>query len=107
MECCGHLSAFEIGGVSYEIEPEEDLFWGRRVKSMDCKLASVLRKDMTFGYEYDFGSTTKLMITVVNYRIRTARKEKRMLPDVCNSPRMGVCGYCGSAVCPEQFIPDV
>lgn len=28
-----------------------------------------------------------------------------MLP-VCNSPRMGVCGYEGSSLYPDQFEPD-
>lgn len=156
LECCGHLSAFDIDGISYEVVPENDLYWGRSAKSMNHKLDSVLRKGMTFGYEYDFGSTTELMITVVNYRIAANRKEKltilsrnnpieflcdecgkksaayicaecfydgngylcedcakthacgeEMLLDVCNSPRMGVCGYCGSDSYPNQFVPDV
>ncbi len=100
---------------------------------------------MTFDCEYDFGSTTELMITVTNYRTGVGRKEKlvilsrnnpieflcdecgkkpavyicaeclyegngwlcedcakthkcgeEMLLPVCNSPRMGVCGYCGN-----------
>ena len=25
---------------------------------------------------------------------------------VCNSPRMGVCGYEGSKIYPDQFEPD-
>lgn len=29
-----------------------------------------------------------------------------MLLPVCNSPRMGVCGYCGSERYPDQFEPD-
>ena len=28
-----------------------------------------------------------------------------LLP-ICNSPRMGVCGYEGSSVYPDQFEPD-
>ena len=156
LECCGHLSAFTINGVSYEIEPYEDNFWGRPAKGMDCKLNTVLCKDMTFNYSYDFGSTTDLLITVVNYRIKDWKKEKltilsrnnpykyvcsecgkkpaevicveclweggdgflckkcakthgcgeEMQLDVCNSPRMGVCGYCGSEIYPDQFVPD-
>ncbi|MCM1233408.1 MAG: hypothetical protein NC489_25100 [Ruminococcus flavefaciens] len=156
LECCGHLSAFDIDGISYEIAPENDLYWGRAAKSMKCKLGTVLRKGLSFGYEYDFGSTTELLITVVNYRIGVVRKEKLrilsrnnpieilcdecgekpaayicpeclyegdgflcedcakthecgedMLLDVCNSPRMGVCGYCGSDRYPDQFVPDI
>lgn len=155
VECCGHLSAFDIGGISYDVAPQDDFFWGKPVKSMNCKLKTVLEKGMTFGYEYDFGSTTELMITVVNYRIGEDRKEKliilsrnnpievlcgvcgkksamyicaeyiyegngwlcedcakayeydeEMLLPVCNSPRAGVCGYCGSSIYPEQFLPD-
>lgn len=155
VECCGHLSAFYIDGSSYEVAPQDDFFWGKPAKSMSCKLKSVLEKGMTFSYEYDFGSTTELMITVVNYRVGDDRKEKLiilsrnnpievlceacgkksavyicaeciyegsgwlcadcakthecgedMLLPVCNSPRMGVCGYCGSNIYPEQFLPD-
>lgn len=117
---------------------------------------SVLEKGMTFGYEYDFGSTTELKITVVDYRIGNYKKDKltilsrnnppilicdecgkkaavfictecvwegggllcedcaethecgeEMLLDVCNSPRMGVCGYTGSEKYPDQFVADV
>lgn len=155
LECCGHLSAFEIDGTRYEVMPDRDFFWGEPPKSMNYKLKTVLEKGMTMEYEYDFGSTTELRITVVNYQIRPLRKEKLtilsrnnphvilcdecgkepavvicqecawtgggflcekcrkthscdpdMLLDVCNSPRMGVCGYCGSDKYPDQFLAD-
>ncbi|MCM1046496.1 MAG: hypothetical protein NC417_13400 [Candidatus Gastranaerophilales bacterium] len=44
VECCGHLSAFEIDGTSYSVSPQKDFFWGRIEKSMNCKLISVLKK---------------------------------------------------------------
>ena len=155
VECCGHLSAFKIGGISYDVAPQNDFFWGKPARNMDYKLKSVLEKGMTFGYEYDFGSTTELMITVVNDRIGNDGKEKliilsrnnpieilcdacgkksaayicaeclyegdgwlcedcakthecgeEILLPVCNSPRMGVCGYCGSDIYPDQFVSD-
>ena len=115
-------------------------------------------------YEYDFGSTTELLLSIHSYRIGDRKEEKiiilsrnnpleiicsqcgknkakwvnpqdyyygkpfwcdeclqegnedeeeewdssvyeYMLP-VCNSPRMGVCGYDGSRIYPEQFEPD-
>lgn len=32
--------------------------------------------------------------------------DEEMFLDVCNSPRMGVCGYNGSEYYPDQFEPD-
>ncbi|MCI5529571.1 MAG: hypothetical protein MR406_05460 [Blautia sp.] len=32
--------------------------------------------------------------------------EPEFLLPVCNSPRMGVCGYEGSDIYPDQFEPD-
>ncbi len=157
LECCGHLSAFEIEGISYDSDPETDDFWGEPSENMRHKLSTVLREGMTFRYEYDFGSTTELMITVVNYSKKALKKEKltllsrnnpheylcsecgkkpaavicmeclyeflnevflcedcakthvcdeEMRLNVCNSPRMGVCGYGGSIKYPDQFVPD-
>lgn len=154
LECCGHLSAFEIEGTLYESMPAKDFFWDTPSKSMKHKLKDVLEKGMTIGYEYDFGSTTELVITVSNYRMGYQTKEKitilsrnnphelvcsecgkpavavcpvciwsgggylceecsethgcgeEVLLDVCNSPRMGVCGYCGSEIYPDQFMAD-
>lgn len=153
VECCGHLSAFHIDGESYEVVPADRL-WGEPSKSMKYQLKTLLEKGMTFYYEYDYGSTTELMITVVNYRIGRQHKEKitilsrnnppvyeceecgkpaavicmechwegggylceecaethecgeEMQLDLCNSPRCGVCGYCGSDVYPDQFLSD-
>lgn len=157
VECCGHLSAFEINGESYEIEPDMDFFWGKPPKSMKCKLGKVLAKGMTFSYEYDFGSSTDLAIDVVDYRKRNCQKDEltilsrnnpyeimcsecgkkpavaictecfwetgegflcedcskthecgeEMQLNVCNSPRMGTCGYEGSSKYPDQFVSDV
>lgn len=70
------MSVFTINGVSYESEPYEDSFWGEPVKGMDYKLSTVLCKNMTFDYSYDFGSTMDLMITVFDYRMKDWKMEK-------------------------------
>lgn len=155
LECCGHLSMFEIDGIRYESMPAEPLLWGEPAKSMNCRLNTVLEKGMTIDYEYDFGSSTDLEITVLNHRRGYQKKDKltilsrnnphtfmcsecgkkpaaylcmecfwdgegflceecsqahacgeEMQLDICNSPRMGVCGYCGSDIYPDQFVPD-
>ena len=155
LECCGHLSAFLINGISYEIEPDYDYYWDEPTRSMDCELKEVLEEGMRFSYEYDFGSTTDLLIRVSGVRdgVKTGEaitilsrnnaeewmcdhchtqkatqicgfcvwEEERMFCDecaeehscgteamlpICNSPRMGVCDYCGSEMYPDQFTPD-
>ena len=164
VECCGHLSAFEIDGVSYEKEPDDDFGWGDPAETMEHKLKEIFEPDMLFGYEYDFGSTTELAIKVLEYHNAPKQSEKVVilsrnnpleiqcsicsehraswinaadiygeelfwceecadrleegefkedidsedvwLLPVTNSPRMGVCGYEGSSVYPEQFEPD-
>lgn len=154
LECCGHLSAFYIGGECYESYVDPDPFWGRRSMGMNYKLKTVFQKNMAIGYQYDFGSTTELVIEVKDYRSGYDRKEKIVIlsrnnPEtflcreckekavyvvprfaydgnpflcekcseleeyeeeymlrVCNSPRMGVCGYDGSDIYQDQFVPD-
>ncbi len=176
VECCGHLSAFDISGQLYESMPSADSFWGEPPKSMVCKLKNVLSVGMLLGYEYDYGSTTELSIKVLDHMDNVSQKDKVVIlsrnnpPDivcsvcgknpaewvdpthiydenafwceacmeagarkdleedmaahegdefvefefeipeyflpVCNSPRMGVCGYEGSNRYPDQFVPD-
>lgn len=127
LECCGHMSAF------YSRSYDEI---GKSAKIAFFPVGSVLL------YEYDFGDTTSLKITVVAHSSRPKQKKAvrllgrnepysfacgncgkpadmiccecmwedknpflcdncaedhehgAMLP-VTNSPRMGVCGYCG------------
>lgn len=159
VECCGHLSAFGINGIQYEVAPYTDSFWGPPDKSMNYKLKDVVTVGETVTYEYDFGSTTELALNIHGYRIGERKKEKitilsrnnppeilcsqceknraqwvnpegfydgtpfwceecmheegmegdesdEIFLPVCNSPRMGVCGYAGSDVYPDQFVPD-
>ena len=127
LECCGHMSAFY--SRSYDVI-------GKSAKIAFFPVGSVLL------YEYDFGDTTSLKISVVALSSRPKQKKavrllgrnepysfackncgkpadviccecmwadknpylcddcaeehehESMLP-VTNSPRMGVCGYCG------------
>ena len=45
-----------------------------------------------------------------DFCVRTARRRSEVWIDfvlnVCNSPRMGVCGYEGSEIYPDQFEQD-
>lgn len=64
LECCGHLSAFTIGGESYISVVDE--MGGSDDKPMDnVKIGKVLKVGDQFLHEYDFGSTTELKLKVV------------------------------------------
>lgn len=63
LECCDHLSLFKIDGTLYYSNSAVSIGWGKPVESMNCKLKSILEKGMRFDFEYDFGSTTALIIS--------------------------------------------
>ncbi len=153
VECCGHLSRFDIGGEKYDSHADAGDWWGGSARSMNYKLKDVLSEGLVVGYEYDFGTTTELVIKVLGHRTGARKKdavtilsrnmahefvcsrcgvnraqwvwpdgfydgdafrcdecleegeEEYYLP-VCNSPRMGMCGYEGSDFYPDVFEPD-
>ena len=132
LECCGHLSAFSIG--------RREIGMTNKIRNFD--IGDVLQ------HEYDFGSPTDTLITVVGTIYRKQQRGVRLLarnvpmtfvcrkcgapaefvdpadyenedPYYCekcveetceialpitNSPRMGVCGYCGE-LDTFEFIP--
>lgn len=90
LECCGHLSEFSAGNrqrVDMRVSIERALaLAGNRL-----------------GYEYDFGSTTALVVTdlrpvgvVLEKPIRVvARNEPPVWPcDVCGAPATAICTQC-------------
>jgi hypothetical protein len=160
LECCGHLSAFKFPvkrpfrpGTPFDAErlwamlkqgdpsPWEEESSDDRL--MDEPLESKLQPSVVFKHEYDFGSTTTLLLRVVGEHAAPAlngefkvlarndppsvqcskchkpatqicgecmNEGEGLLCDVCagkhecgeemlapliNSPRAGVCGYCG------------
>jgi hypothetical protein len=100
LECCGHLSAFEIGKTRYvsgeDAGIDED-------EGMDVALAEVLKPGMKFGHEYDFGSTTELALRVISEHDGERPKDGvRVLAR--NDPPEIPCGECGKPavlICPE------
>ena len=160
LECCGHLSAFNFPvkrpsgrgialdyGMLAEIwQPGGPSPWEDESSDdglMDQPLDSKLQPGVVFNHEYDFGTTTKLVLRVAGeHASPTVQREFKLLArndppaipcsecprpatqicaecmyegraafcDACarqhkcgeemllpliNSPRTGVCGYCG------------
>lgn len=92
LECCGHMSEFEIQGARYTVAPMD-----MDDESMDVKLKDVLTPKMTFLHAYDFGSTTHLKLKVVSeYETDLTGKKVRVLAR--NEPPVIPCGVCGKPV---------
>lgn len=97
LECCGHLSAFEIAGLQYSPDVDmagDDFFDPIGDYGLNVKLAEVLEPGMSFSHEYDFGSTTYLKLSVKGEREgRIGRDSLRLLAR--NDPPEWVCQICG------------
>ncbi|MGI8825685.1 MAG: hypothetical protein ACR2JC_08575 [Chloroflexota bacterium] len=101
LECCGHLSAFTIGGISYASSVDTD--WGMDDRGMDVKLGRVIAAGDEFRHEYDFGSTTCLTLKAVSEHEGPVRgKGIEILAQ--NEPPPKPCDECGqeaTQVCSE------
>lgn len=123
LECCGHLSAFHIGGVDYFSEGYEFGLsggFGSRAaeRSMNVRLREALPlTGRRFDYEYDFGSTTRIKLQLTGERPgRIGRPLVRLLAEnaapefacaTCGEPATLVCSYCvhegpGAFACAEH-----
>jgi len=94
LECCGHMSAFSLD--------EEEI-------DMKEKLGDTLRPGQKLIYEYDFGSTTELFLTVISEFEGTLKKGKveilvrneapRIKCNQCEKPATTICADC---LCDDQ-----
>jgi len=102
LECCGHLSAFidpakrkPAGGLfNFLDEGEDDEEYEGDIPKK-WKVKKVFLKDKVLEYEYDFGSTTKLRITIVEQFLVKATSKIVLLSR--NEPLKIVCNICGKA----------
>ncbi|MDW7670339.1 MAG: hypothetical protein SCK57_03710 [Bacillota bacterium] len=93
LECCGHMSGFNIAGVRYESHPEATRGWGIKDRGMASKLVDVIVPGMVFEHEYDYGSTTALTISVLEHHVGPSKKEKVTVL-ARNHPVQYVCDEC-------------
>ena len=109
LECCDHMSAFtnpKIARQRRHISPatfeniEQYLAAMNKLDdeveiSMNKKVKTVLSKGLELVYEYDFGSTTKLTVTVVDeYPLKA---EKKIVLLSRNEPLKIMCDTCGKS----------
>ena len=103
LECCGHLSAFRINGLTYDCCPLEFPFPGEDVDrgTFKAKLSDILSPGLNFSYEYDFGSSTDLELEVLDIRQTLEKPPTRPLLVMRNKPPHYECEVCGK---PATFI---
>lgn len=99
LECCGHLSSFDIMGTTFISEVMEP---GDR--SLNATLEKVIAPSMAFEYIYDFGTSTELLLTVMSARVGNmkgkdakimARNDPpEILCEICGKPATVVCSQC-------------
>lgn len=114
LECCGHMSAFtdpknkhQGGGGMWSFFEAESLLAKGKTKEYEKmmeeangeipnsrKLKAALAKSMKINYEYDFGSTTELQLTVVDeYPVKA---DKNIVLLSRNEPPEILCEACGT-----------
>ena len=96
LECCGHQSAFMIEKATYfsqspEAPPLSES--GRKEYDMDFALKEVLRPNLKFTHDYDFGTTTTLELKVLSQREGEMRGPKVQLL-ARNDPPLIFCDVC-------------
>tara|TARA_B100000315_G_C14533625_1_gene567361 strand:- start:173 stop:832 length:660 start_codon:yes stop_codon:yes gene_type:complete len=99
LECCGHLSVFEIEGRRYSSSPMKEY----NEKGMSRKLVDILNPNIKFFYQYDFGTTTALVLRVVS-EVETEIKGKTIQLLSRNDPPLITCDNCkndATHVCAE------
>ena len=62
LDCCGHLSSFSAGGISYESSDVDMDYYDRDTAMMDVNAIKVLAEHGSLRYEYDYGTTTELFV---------------------------------------------
>ena len=80
LECCGHLSAFRMG---------------RSELKMSKKVRHALQPGMELPYQYDFGSTTDLLIKVMAEYDGAMPKNEQIQILARNAPPEISCDVCG------------
>jgi hypothetical protein len=99
LECCGHMSMFSIQDKRYSVAPMAD--FGE--ESMKARLDTVLSPGIKFYHEYDFGSTTHLMLKVVSQE-RQQIESRDIVILARNEPPSYPCMSCGKTaarICAE------
>ncbi len=96
LECCGHLSHFEIDGTYYE--RPSGFSSG---KSMEVAIGTIISPEQSCGYEYDFGDTTALGL--YSYALYTASAPEHIYILARNNAPAQPCDNCGAPATKQGY----
>ncbi len=106
LECCGHLSAFDIEGTTYNVLPYSGgpPLGDPAERTMNVKLEDVVDVETRFHHTYDFGTSTELKLRAIREREgRIGGEPLRILSrneaptwncTLCDEPADWICTYC-------------
>ena len=106
LECCGHLSAFDIEGTTYTVRyGGPSLMGDSSDRSMNVRLEEVLDVGTRFYHTYDFGTSTELKLRVVGeregriggrepLRILSRNEDPVWTCALCEQSATQICTYC-------------
>jgi hypothetical protein len=103
LECCGHLSAFTIGDVRYTQVFDDGMAIDEE-RAMDVKVSALFTPGLEIPYEYDFGTTTELLIKIVDQREgrpTTSHPIVLMARNKFEPPSCMECGQPATYLCNE------
>ena len=100
LECCDHLSGFMIGGVEYLGTPDHVSDF-EESESLDAQAARLFTPGLALAHQYDFGTTTRLSIRVLERRGGKPTTEHPIALMARNAPLRVPCEQCGE---PAQLI---
>jgi hypothetical protein len=108
LECCSHLSQFEISNERFSSYCEPGNYSSNEESSMSISCKKVLAPGLKFTHEYDFGSTTELSLEVVGLiktenpkkiRIIIRNQEPEFECSRCDEKAVMICAYEGDLLC--------
>lgn len=99
LECCGHLSTFDIGGQTYSVTPMQE--YGD--KNMNVTLNKILAPKMKFQHDYDMGTTTELTIKVLAAQEAKMKSGEIMIVARNEAPvyKCGACKKTATQICSQ------
>ncbi|MGR3911751.1 MAG: hypothetical protein QRY71_00355 [Candidatus Rhabdochlamydia sp.] len=104
LECCGHMSEFTILGKEYV----SHTYSGSPSKVMKKHLGEIVFEGLEFEYTYDMGSSTYLLLKVLEAIDATPSHQVTLLMrndpppfvcEKCKKPAEIICIVCGATIC--------